>query len=229
MTDFLSQYINLTWIYWFLTVAYAVTIISIVGVIISENRNPVKSLAWVTVLLALPALGLILYVVFGRNIKNKRVISRRNRRRLRRRESIRKIDFNRLPHNASTNTLVRLAYTLTGAMYYRDNQAVIYNNGADKMEALLADISRARKFINIQYYILADDKTGNRLKNALIEKARSGVAVRVIYDHVGSFKVKRRFFKEMQREGIMSYPLFKVTFPGLGSRINWRTHRKICI
>lgn len=229
MTDFLSQYINLTWIYWFLTVAYAVTIISIVGVIISENRNPVKSLAWVTVLLALPALGLILYVVFGRNIKNKRVISRRNRRRLRRRESIRKIDFNRLPHNASTNTLVRLAYTLTGAMYYRDNQAVIYNNGADKMEALLADISRARKFINIQYYILADDKTGNRLKNALIEKARSGVAVRVIYDHVGSFKVKRRFFKEMQREGIMAYPFFKVTFPGLGSRINWRNHRKICI
>lgn len=229
MTEFLSQYINLTWIYWFLTVAYAVTIISIVGVIVSENRNPVKSLAWVTVLLALPALGLILYVVFGRNIKNKRVISKRNRRRLRRRESARKIDFNRLPHSQSTNTLVRLAHSLTGAMYYRNNEAVIYNNGTDKMDALIKDISQAQKYVNIQYYILADDNTGNRLKNVLIERARAGVEVRVIYDHVGSFRVRRRFFKEMQQEGIKVYPFFKVTFPGLGSRINWRNHRKICI
>ncbi len=230
MTEFLSQYINLTWIYWFLTIAYAITIISIVGVIVSENRNPVKSLAWVTVLLALPALGLILYIVFGRNIKNKRVISKRNRRRLRRRESARrKIDFSRLPHSPSINSLVRLAHSLTGAMYYRNNEAVIYNNGTDKIEALLSDISQARKYINIQYYILADDKTGNRLRDALIERARAGVEVRVIYDHVGSFKVRRRFFKEMQREGIKVYPFFKVTFPGLGSRINWRNHRKICI
>jgi len=229
MTEFLSQYINLTWIYWFLTVAYAVTIISIVGVIISENRNPVKSLAWVTVLLALPALGLILYVIFGRNIKNKRVISRRNRRRLRRRESVHRIDFKRLSHSESMNSLVRLGHSLTGAMYYRDNKAVIYNNGAEKMNALISDISQASSYINIQYYIIADDATGCRLRDALIERARAGVTVRVIYDHVGSFKVKRRFFKEMQNEGIQVFPFFKVTFPGLGSRINWRNHRKICI
>lgn len=229
MTEFLSQYINLTWVYWFLTVAYAVTIISIVGVIVSENRNPVKSLAWVTVLLALPALGLILYIVFGRNIKNKRIISRRNRRRLRRRESGRKIDFNRLPHNDSINSIARLAHSLSGAMYYRDNNATIYNNGTDKMNALLADIAKAQHYINIQYYIISDDKTGCRLRDALVERARAGVTVRVIYDHVGSFKVKRRFFKQMQCEGIQVYPFFKVTFPGLGSRINWRNHRKLCI
>lgn len=229
MTEFLSQYFNLTWIYWFLTVAYAVTIISIVGVIVSENRNPVKSLAWVTVLLALPALGLILYIVFGRNIKNKRIISRRNRRRLRRRESARRADFSKLPHSAPVNSIARLAHSLSGSVYYRDSNALIYNNGADKMDDLIADIGNARHYINIQYYIISDDKTGRRLRDALIERARAGVTVRVIYDHVGSFRVKRRFFREMQREGIQVYPFFKVTFPGLGSRINWRNHRKLCI
>ncbi|MBD5366611.1 MAG: cardiolipin synthase [Bacteroides sp.] len=229
MIDFLSQYINLTWVYWFLTVAYAVTIISIVGVIVSENRNPVKSLAWVTVLLALPALGLLLYVVFGRNIKNKRIISRRNRRRLRRRESARKIDFARLPHGDSAKNLIRLAHSLSGAMYYRNNYATLYNNGRDKMDALINDIRQARDYINIQYYIINDDETGHRLKDALIERARAGVTVRVIYDHVGSFKVKNSFFKSMQAEGVQVYPFFKVTFPGLGSRINWRNHRKLCI
>lgn len=229
MIDFLSQYINLTWVYWFLTVAYAVTIISIVGVIVSENRNPVKSLAWVTVLLALPALGLLLYVVFGRNIKNKRVISRRNRRRLRRRESSHKIDFARLPHSDSAKNLIRLGHSLSGAMYYRNNSATLYNNGTDKMDALIHDISQARNYINIQYYIINDDATGRRLRDALVERARAGVTVRLIYDHVGSFRVKNSFFKSMQAEGIQVYPFFKVTFPGLGSRINWRNHRKLCV
>lgn len=229
MTEFLSHYINLTWIYWFFSVAYAITIISIIGVILSENRNPVKSLAWVTVLLALPALGLVLYVIFGRNIKNKRFISRANRRRLRRRESTHRIDFNKLQHSPESVSLIKMGNALSGAMYYRNNKAIVYNNGGDKLDALLQDIATARHSINIQYYIIADDAAGCHLRDALIERARAGVKVRLIYDHVGSFKTKRRFFKEMQQAGIMAYPFFKVTFPGLGSRINWRNHRKICI
>lgn len=229
MTEFLSHYINLTWIYWFFSVAYAITIISIIGVILSENRNPVKSLAWVTVLLALPAVGLVLYVIFGRNIKNKRIISRANRRRLRRRESTHRIDFNKLQHSPQSVSLVKMANALSGAMYYRNNKAIVFNNGAEKLDALIHDISSARHSINIQYYIIADDATGRRLRDALIERARAGVTVRMIYDHVGSFKTKSSFFKEMQQAGIMVYPFFKVTFPGLGSRINWRNHRKLCI
>ena len=229
MNEFLSQYINLTWVYWFLTVAYAVTIISIVGVILSENRNPVKSLAWITVLLALPALGLILYIVFGRNIKNTRIISRRNRRRLRKHENRRKINYQRLPHSVGSNNLVRLAHTISNATYHPVNRATLFNNGKEKMEALLNDIRNATDYINLQYYIIADDETGTLLRDALIERAKAGVKVRVIYDHVGSFRVKKSFFRRMREAGIKVFPFFKVTFPGLGSRINWRNHRKLCI
>ena len=49
---------------------YALTILSVIAVVVSENRNPVKSLAWVTVLLVVPVVGLVLYIVFGRNIQN---------------------------------------------------------------------------------------------------------------------------------------------------------------
>lgn len=86
MSETINQYINLTWVYWALWIVYGVTIISVVLVVLSENRNPVKSLAWITVLLLLPAVGLILYFLFGRSIKNKRFISRRNRRRLKKHE-----------------------------------------------------------------------------------------------------------------------------------------------
>lgn len=229
MTEYVSQYVNLSWVYWLFTISYALAIIAIVGVIISQNRNPVKTLAWVTVLIALPAIGLLLYIIFGRDIKNRRIISRSNRRRLKRREKGYKGDYRRLPLSPESIQHIRLAQSLSGAPYYIDNSATLYNNGAEKMQALIDDIAAAEHYINIQYYILSDDATGQRLRDVLVERARAGVKVRVIYDHVGSFRVKRRFFREMKDAGIEVYPFFKVSFPTFGSRINWRNHRKLCI
>ena len=77
------DYITVPWVYWTVWILYSLTIFGIIAVIVSENRNPVKSLAWVTVLLVVPIVGLVLYIVFGRNIQTKRIISRRNRRKLR--------------------------------------------------------------------------------------------------------------------------------------------------
>ena len=54
-----------TTLYWLLIIAYGITVISIVGIVLSENRNPVKSLAWITVLLLFPVGGLVLYLFFG--------------------------------------------------------------------------------------------------------------------------------------------------------------------
>lgn len=65
--------------------------------------------------------------------------------------------------------------------------------------------------------------------DALEERARAGVKVRVIYDHVGSFRLSRKALKEMRRAGVEAYPFFKVVFPPFGTRINWRNHRKIVI
>ena len=76
----IEEMIRTPWVHWTLAVAYAGTILSIVGIIVSENRNPVKSLAWVTVLLMFPIGGIVLYVFFGRSIKNTRMISRRTPR-----------------------------------------------------------------------------------------------------------------------------------------------------
>ena len=54
------EYIDLPWVWWTLHVLYALTILSVIAVVVSENRNPVKSLAWVTVLLVVPVVGLVL-------------------------------------------------------------------------------------------------------------------------------------------------------------------------
>ena len=69
-------------LYVILMIAYLITVIGIIVVVVSENRNPLKSLAWVTVLLFLPLVGIVLYIFFGRNLKSRQLISRRNKRKL---------------------------------------------------------------------------------------------------------------------------------------------------
>ncbi|MDE5661149.1 MAG: PLDc N-terminal domain-containing protein, partial [Muribaculaceae bacterium] len=203
--------------------------ILIILVILSENRNPVKSLAWVTVLLLLPVVGQILYLFFGRNIKNTRMISRRNRRRLKRRERRIHVDLRKCGLSERAVQQINLGRSLQDAQYYPDNTVEVFTDGHSKFEAFEADLLAARESINIQYYIFEDDSTGRRIASILERKAAEGVDVRLIYDHVGSFSVGSGFFRKMQKAGVKAYPFFRVTFPQLATRINWRNHRKLSV
>lgn len=229
MFDSLGSIFRWDWIYSaFLSIAVLSTCIIIV-VILSENRNPVKSLAWVTILLLFPVVGVVLYIFFGRSIKNKRMISRRNRRRLRKRQGRVFADIRSSALSAEARQIANLSRTLTGEQFYDDNEVEIFADGKSKFDALEEDLRRARHSINIQYYIVENDSTGRRITDILVQKVSEGVTVRLIYDHVGSFHVASRFFSELRRRGVQAQPFFKVSFPWLGTHVNWRNHRKICV
>lgn len=229
MTDALYSLVQSGWFTrCFAAVSLGSTLVIIV-IILSENRNPVKSLAWVTVLLLLPVVGLILYVFFGRNIKNTRMISRRNRRRLKRAEREVYVDPRDSGLDAQSIALATLGRSASGALLYPSNSVNIFNEGGEMIDALLADIDAANHSVHLQFYIFSNDTTGRRVAEALCRAVSRGVSVRLIYDHVGSFSVGRKFFKELRAAGVEAYPFFKVSFPLLGTRVNWRNHRKICI
>ncbi len=225
----IAENIDMAWVWWILNILYALTILGIIAVVVSENRNPVKSLAWVTVLVVVPVVGLVLYIVFGRNIQNKRIISRRNRRKLRRLGAGGGTDPAKIEDAGAVMPQINLAYALCGSHYYEGNDVGIFDNGQEKFDALLADIAAARSYINMQYYIIVNDNIGIRVMEALMERARAGVKVRLIYDHVGSFKLSNRYLRRLKEAGVEAYPFFKVVFPPFGTRINWRNHRKIVV
>lgn len=229
MLEALAYYVNWYWVYRGLMIIYAITVIGIIAVVVSENRNPVKSLAWVTVLMLFPVMGIILYLFFGRSIKNTRMISRRNRRKLKRLTPLANIDVSALPVSDESRQQIELARNLSDAHFYPIDNITIFTEGRSKFDSLLADIANARSFINLQYYIIEDDEIGTKVKDALIERANAGVTVRVIYDPVGSFRVKKSFFREMRDAGIQVFPFFRVSFPQFATRINWRNHRKLVV
>lgn len=224
----LMEYLQQPWLYAVLSATYALSIVTVIIVILGENRNPVKSLAWVTILILLPAVGLILYIFFGRNIKNKRMLSRRNKRKLLKLRNL-PVSHRYAGLTPEQKLLAEMGSKMCNAPYYPGNSIEIYTTGEEKFEQLKADLLAAEKFINLQYYIFENDKIGLEIAEILKQKARSGVKVRVIYDHVGSFHVSSHFFKDMRKAGVEAYPFFKVAFIPFASKVNWRNHRKIVV
>ena len=209
--------------------AYLTVVVSCVVVVLSENRNPIRSLAWIIALVALPVVGVIFYLFFGRSLKGHHMISRHNKRKLMHHFNVKSVSMTGLHLTDGERQLVKLAYSLTRAPLTVNNEIKIFTVGAEKFESLLTDLAMARRSIYLQYYIFNDDEIGHAVADILIRKAQEGLCVKVLYDHVGSFSASSRFFRRMKEAGVDTHPFFRVTFPQLANRINWRNHRKIVI
>lgn len=210
-------------------ILYCVTILALVVVILTENRNPLKTIPWILVLLLLPGIGILFYIVFGQDNRKQRIISRRTYKRIMKRPAQGKFPQDVCAVPEPYKPLVTLLANSNQSSLLYGSDIAIYTNGAEKMEALLEEIAKAEHHIHIEYYIFCDDETGNRLKRLLIQKVSEGVAVRVLYDDVGCWNVKNHFFREMKEAGIEVYPFLKVYFPIFSSKVNYRNHRKIVI
>lgn len=208
---------------------YVLTAIGVVIVVISENRNPVKTIAWVLVLLLLPLVGLIIYYFFGEDHRKQRLISRKMHKKINGKTLGRSEQLEVQNPPEQYERLVNLLNKLKDCPLYGGNKLTFYSNGKDKFEALFEELRKAEKHIHLQYYIFMDDHIGHKVKDLLIKKSQEGVEVRVIYDSMGAWPTKSKFFKEMTSHGIEVEPFLKVAFPILTSRVNYRNHRKVVI
>src|SRR5699024_152857 len=110
-----------------------------------------------------------------------------------------------------------------GAILPEGNAVSVYTDGRDKFDALLQDIDHAVDHIHIHSSIIHDDHLGKELIHALTKKAKQGVSVRVLYDHMGSRGISSHFYKELQNAG----GLVEAFFPHF--HLNYRNHRKLAI
>ena len=216
-------------LYSILMVVYVITVITVIVVVLSENRNPVKSMAWVLVLVLLPIVGLVVYLIFGRSLKGMSLISRSHLRELRRMNDFPDAVEHEEGLSDDTRQIISLVNKLAGSHLFVGNDIEVFTTGKDKFEALKRDIREAREYIHVQYFIIEHDKTGSELIQLLMEKAREGVHVRILYDYVGSFYVRSRVLKQLRAAGIEVHPFLELTFMQFALRVNWRNHRKIVV
>jgi cardiolipin synthase len=108
-------------------------------------------------------------------------------------------------------------------------EVVVLRDGGPTFRAMLEAIQGAKHSIVLETYILASDTTGDRFKLALIERARAGVSVRVIYDAVGSFGISDAWVSDLRAAGIEVIDFNPIAPWRAKFHLSHRDHRKILV
>ena len=209
-------------------VYYIIVVMAMVHVIM-DNRQPAKTMAWTLVIWFVPVVGVVLYIFFGVNTRKERLVSQRQLDQLSKRSMLGFVEQQDLHLPEQHKPLIDLFISEGMSLPFKDSGIEVYTNGYEFFPALLQTIAQARNHIHIGMYIIEDDALGRLISDALIAKARSGVEVRIIYDYVGCWNVKNRFFEHLREEGIEVSPFLPVRFPSFTSRVNYRNHRKMIV
>ena len=217
------------YVHWIGVVLYVLVIVITMITVLLDNRQPSKTIAWVLVLMFLPVIGIILYFFFGQNTRKERIISEQSMDQLTKRSMFEFAEQRNLQLPESHRSLINLFANQSLSLPFKDNEVEIFVNGYEFFPALLKAIKQAKSHIHIDIYIMDDDPIGNLIADALIDKAREGVEIRLIYDDVGSWRTKSAFFERMRNEGIEIHPFLPVRFPSFTSKVNYRNHRKIIV
>lgn len=217
------------YVHWAFLVIYVVVIIIVMMRVLMDNRQPAKTMAWMLVLTFIPMLGIILYFFFGQTTRKERKIWQYSMDQLTKHSMLEFVEQKRLHLPNEYRELIKLFMNQNWVLPFKNNETEIYTSGYEFFPSLLMEIGKAEHHIHLDTFIIASDPLGQIVADALIDKARQGVEVRVIYDDVGSWKTKNRFFDRMRAEGIEVYAFMPVRFPVFTSKVNYRNHRKICV
>lgn len=208
---------------------YLAVILFTIVIVLLDNRNPVKTMAWVLVLVFLPVVGLAFYFFFGRNTRKERLISKKGFSRLSKRPMAEYQAQEALGDFTGRNQLIPFFHRVSNALPFEGNDVQVFTDGYSMYQELFRRIAKAKHHIHLEFYIFENDAVGRLLRDLLIDKAREGVSVRLLYDDVGCWDVNPMFYDEMLCEGIEVRSFLKVRFPQFTSKVNYRNHRKLAI
>lgn len=110
----------------------------------------------------------------------------------------------------------------------RNGQCEMLTTGHDLFIKLTDDINNANHHIHILFYIFRDDHIGTQVLNALKEKAKEGVKVRLLVDRLGCH-ISKKTLKELKKIGINFAYSHPPKFPYFFFTLNRRNHRKISV
>jgi len=226
-----------------LQISFVFNIFFAAAVIFSERRNPAVTWAWLMVVFLIPYFGFILYMSIGMEGRKYRVFAGKCRQDARMLTDIAAkkfpgldylqedsrnhivTNFKHMKHTQHITDLLHLNIVSAGGYLTQNNAASILGDGDAKFSNLFQDIKNAKSYIHIQYYIFRNDTLGRRLVDALAEKAREGVEVKLLIDGMGNFWTSKGIFKPLVQAG----GHFGIFMPPRFFRINFQNHRKLCV
>ena len=218
-------------------IVVVLAVVELGGIILAVDavmrpRSSQAAIAWSVSLISLPIIVIPLYLIFGRRRFQGYAEA------LREKESYIEESlanwYSQMATVASPTienleAVEELVRGVTHLPFTTGNRVNLLINGERTYAEMLAAIADATSYVLVQFYIIKDGVIGQRLMNALIDKARLGVKVYFLYDEIGCWKLSSAFLEKMVSESI-HVSGFKTT-QGRRNRfqINFRNHRKLLV
>ena len=225
IADLWQRLLSIPHLGWYLVAFWLAYVVCLGLWVILQKREPAATLSWLISLATLPYLGFLIYYFLGpQRIKRQRL------RRGRVRVALPKPPGGSEPTQEALE-LAKLGQATTQLPPTTATCAELIVDGAAKYTQVLAAIAKARDHIHIEYYIYEPDVTGTALRDALVERARAGVKVRLLVDAVGSGKVNSKFVQPLLDAGGEFCWFHPVRWTRFWRRpwLNLRSHRKIVV
>jgi cardiolipin synthase len=211
---------------------YLVTLLLIRWVLLTKIRNPVSAVAWIMAIILLPYFGGLLFLVFGINRVERQAAGKIAARIAVGRFLPELSQYQIIPSevpDAEQEQFMRLTSAFARTVPTFGNKIELLSDTNRALGLITQAVQSARETLHLEYYIWRSDRTGTRLRDLLIKKAREGVKVRFLYDVIGSILLTRRFLRPMREAGIQ----VAAFLPGRSWRGRWslnlRSHRKIVV
>ena len=219
-------------IYLFLRVFIFIIAVIIFFKIIVKEEDPEFKIPWIVGMLLLPFFFSVLFLIFGNHGLRKRdqiiitaSVNAYNAH-FKLKPEIKEIYSDELDHAQGT---FKYIHNITKLGVHKNNRVTYYKCGEEFFPALLEGLKQAEHYIFIEFFIISDGKEWEAVKEILIEKAKAGVDVRIIYDDMGcSGTISPRTPKMLAKYGISAFK-FHPFRPILSGVYNNRDHRKIVI
>lgn len=195
------------------------------------TRTPTGAVAWTVSLVSMPFVAVPAYAVFGRN-RFEGVNAAYEERRQELDDILVGFQSSLEPFEVDLGqapSWYRAVSNLSDLQLVNGNEVELLVDGEATFNSILEGIARAERYILFQFYMIHDDGLGRRVKAALIERARAGIQVTVLYDEIGSSGLPASYINELREAGI-GVSSFR---PTRGWRnhfqLNFRNHRKMVV
>ncbi len=201
---------------------------------IPRKRAPSSAIAWLLLVFLLPGLGILLFFLIGspKLSKSRRAVQKET-------DKLIVSGLQHLPSekNIFSDNAVRyqpiadLAQALGKLPPMSGNTAEIFPEYNKAVDEIVKQVSLAKEFVNIEYFILAYDKTTKPLFDAMEAAVARGVPVRVMFDAMGFRAYPNRKFmrKELTRMGVEWHLMLPIRLGKKYNRPDLRNHRKIVV
>ena len=208
---------------------YRLLAIILVLVIIKDSKNLSNDLPWIITITLVPIIGTLLYLIIRNNLHKSKILKSINKNIEEGRKYL--IQDNKIKKEIDTNEFDKLKYItdFAGFPVTKKNELKYYSLGDSVYPVMIEELKKAKKFIFMEYFIIAKGKMWDSILEILKQKAIEGLDVRVMYDDMGSIAfLDSKYPKELERIGIKCVSFNKLS-PFSGMIMNNRDHRKMMI